>query len=278
MEIFQVPDVTINQPQITAGEVRFVDYKDMGGPFRNRVLFKQYAFSFVQNGQKQIYRAEGSTILKSGQGMLIPEGHSIIAEHSNSNEPYNSIIIFFPATLGKEFISSRQQKNNRKTNLVPYIHFNVDSYIDEYIRSLKALIMRGQKLSLELGSIKVHELLTALYDLHPELLTSLFNDQHNLSLMGIIEQNLFKELSIDELAFLANRSLSSFKRDFIKTYGLPPQQYIRNRKLEIAGNELLQGRLASELYLDYGYQHLSNFTTAFKKKFGVTPSHYRSSS
>lgn len=275
MQVFNVPDIVTGHPQIEAGNIRFVDYRDKGGPFRNRVLFKTFAFSFVQHGQKHIYRAEGNTILRSGHGMLIPEGHSIIAEHSDSDEPYNSIIIFFPAAIGQEFIASRQHQEMSKEN-APYIHFNIDGYIDEYVKSLKTLICRGQKLSQELAVIKVNELLTALYDLYPDLLISLFGGQRDLSLMSVIEQNLLKELSLEELAFLANRSVSSFKRDFIKMYGVPPQQYIRDRKLEIAGKELLKGRSASELYLDYGYQHLSNFNTAFKRKFGVTPSSYRS--
>jgi len=274
MEIFQVPGIVQGHPQIEAGNIRFVDYRDKGGPFRNRVLFKSFAFSFVQHGQKHIYRAEGSTILRSGQGMLIPEGHSIIAEHNDADEPYNSIIIFFPASLGQEFIASRKPRELCK-DTPPYIHFESDGYIDEYVKGIKALICRGQKLSSELAAIKVNELLTALYDLYPDLLVSLFGGQQDLSLMNLIEHNLLKELSLEELAFLANRSLSSFKRDFIKMYGVPPQQYIRDRKLEIAGKELLKGRSASELYLDYGYQHLSNFNTAFKRKFGVTPFIYR---
>ncbi|WP_162276891.1 helix-turn-helix domain-containing protein [Mucilaginibacter pedocola] len=257
-----------------AGDIRFVDYRDKGGPFRNRVLFRTFAFSFVQHGQKHIYRAEGSTILRPGHGMLIPEGHSIIAEHSDSDEAYNSIIIFFPASLGQEFIASRNYEGRVK-DIAPYVHFEIDGYIGEYVNSLKTLICRGQKLSPELAVIKVNELLTALCDLHPGLLVSLFSGQRDLSLMNLIEQNLLKELSLEELAFLANRSVSSFKRDFMKMYGVPPQQYIRGRKLEIAGKELLKGKSASELYLDYGYQHLSNFNTAFKRKFGVTPSAYR---
>ncbi|OOQ58976.1 hypothetical protein BC343_30125 [Mucilaginibacter pedocola] len=274
MQVFNVPDIVTGHPQMEAGDIRFVDYRDKGGPFRNRVLFRTFAFSFVQHGQKHIYRAEGSTILRPGHGMLIPEGHSIIAEHSDSDEAYNSIIIFFPASLGQEFIASRNYEGRVK-DIAPYVHFEIDGYIGEYVNSLKTLICRGQKLSPELAVIKVNELLTALCDLHPGLLVSLFSGQRDLSLMNLIEQNLLKELSLEELAFLANRSVSSFKRDFMKMYGVPPQQYIRGRKLEIAGKELLKGKSASELYLDYGYQHLSNFNTAFKRKFGVTPSAYR---
>ncbi|WP_414688596.1 helix-turn-helix domain-containing protein [Mucilaginibacter sp.] len=59
-----------------------------------------------------------------------------------------------------------------------------------------------------------------------------------------------------------------------KLTAYPPQKYIRDRKLESACTELKKGRKASELYNTYGYENLSNFNTAFKKRFGVTPAAY----
>src|SRR3569833_1521658 len=82
MQIIQVPEATRYQARIAAGDITFVDYRDKGGAFRTRVLFDRCAVSFVQNGQKQIYRAAENTVLTPGHGMLIPEGNSIIAEHS----------------------------------------------------------------------------------------------------------------------------------------------------------------------------------------------------
>jgi AraC-like DNA-binding protein len=84
-----------------------------------------------------------------------------------------------------------------------------------------------------------------------------------------------EHLTLEEMAFLAHKSLSSFKRDFEKSYGISPGKYIRERKLELASKDLLQGKSPSELYLDYGYESLSNFIQAFKKKYGYTPAAYR---
>jgi AraC-like DNA-binding protein len=277
MEIIQVPEATRYQSRIVAGDISFVDYRDKGGPFRNRVLFDQYAFSFVQNGQKRIYRAAENTILTAGHGMLIPEGNSIIAEHSDSAEPYNSVIVFFPGSIGKEFVASRRSKVVNDLQDAPYIYFKTNGYINEYVRNIKALIARGQPLSQELAILKVRELLTAMYELAPQLLIAMFAGSAEISLKNVVENNLFGSLSLDELAFLTNRSLSSFKRDFEKAYGLSPQKYIRERKLEMACTELVKGKLASEIYLDYGYHHVSNFNTAFKRKYGKTPADYRQS-
>jgi AraC family transcriptional regulator, exoenzyme S synthesis regulatory protein ExsA len=277
MQIIQVPEATRYQSRIAADDITFVDYRDKGGPFRTRVLFDRCAVSFVQNGQKQIYRAAENTVLTPGHGMLIPEGNSIIAEHSNNAEPYGSVIIFFPRSIGQAFIAGRRSKAGNGPMASPYIYFKTNAYISEYVRNIKSLIAAGQQLSRGMALLKVNELLTALDELAPQLLPGMFGSPADISLKTVVENNLFGSLTLDELAFLSNRSLSSFKRDFEKAYGLSPQKYIRERKLEIACTELAKGKSASELYLDFGYQHVSNFNTAFKRKYGVTPADYRES-
>ncbi|QTE38916.1 AraC family transcriptional regulator [Mucilaginibacter gossypii] len=275
MEIIQVPEVTRHHSHISAGEITFVDYHDKGSAFRTRVFFSRCAVSFVQNGQKQIYRAAENTVLTPGYGMLIPEGNSIIAEHSNNAEPYGSVIIFFPRSIGQEFTVSRPGKGGASAGDAPYIYFKTNTYINEYVRNIKSLIAGRQSLSYEMALLKLTELLTALHELAPELLNGMFGNPADISLKTVVENNLLSSLTLDELAFLSNRSVSSFKRDFERDYGVAPQKYIRERKLEMACTELLKGKSASELYLDYGYQHVSNFNTAFKRKYGVTPANYR---
>lgn len=277
MDIVHVPEAVEAQQKIVAGEISFVNYRDKGGPFRNRVMFSCYAFSFIQNGQKRIYRAGESRVLSPGHGMLIPEGNSIITEHSDTAERYNSILVFFPVRIGKAFIAAHKRKITGQPERPPYIHFTTNAYIDEYIRNMKNLIDSQQILSEEMAALKVNELLTAIYEMAPGLLTGIFGSTESITLKVVIENNLFNNLNLEELAFLANRSLSSFKRDFEKAYGISPQRYIRDRKLEVACSELIKGISPSNLYLAYGYENLSNFNTAFKRKYGVTPAAFRQS-
>jgi len=277
MDVIHVPEAVAAHQKIVGGEISFVNYKDAGGPFRSRVMFSCYAFSFIQNGQKRIYRAGESRVLSPGYGMLIPEGNSLITEHSDNTERYHSVLVFFPACVGRAFIASHKRKTPSQPDKPPYIHFTTNTYIDEYIRNIKNLIDSQQTLSEEMAALKVNELLTAIYEMAPGLLTGIFGATESVPLKVVVENNLFNNLNLEELAFLANRSLSSFKRDFEKAYGISPQRYIRNRKLEVACAELTKGTSPSDLYLAYGYENLSNFNTAFKRKYGITPAAFRQS-
>jgi AraC-like DNA-binding protein len=282
MEAITVPEAVKDKPQIKAGEISFVYYRERGDLFKNQVVFNQCAISFVLNGQKELYRHADCTIIRPGQGLLIPEGNTLIAEHvvkgTSRDELYSSFIVFFPQRLIADFFSKHAiATKNRLADAPPYVLFSNTAYLNEYLRGVRALVDSGQHLSYPVALHKLEELLLIIYELYPVQLIALFGegqDTTGLSLQKLVENNLFNNLTLDELAFLANRSLSSFKRDFEKAYGLSPQKYIRDRKLESACTELKKGRKASELYNTYGYENLSNFNTAFKKRFGVTPAAY----
>jgi len=274
MTAIAVPEAVNMQPQINCGNIAFVDYRETGNLFRNQVIFSRTAVSFVLNGQKEIFRAGERTIIREGQVLLIPEGHSLIAEHSLNDDKYNSFIIFFPAQMAAGFLAVNKITAN-KISTPAFLHFNVTPHLSGYISSLQQLICGNHQLTNAMAQHKLYELFLAIYELFPAKFAALFSNQQQLSLKKLVEDHLFHNLTIEELAFLANRSLSSFKRDFERAYGVSPQKYIRESKLDAARVELEHGKQATELYHLYGYDNLSNFSTAFKRKFGITPGAYR---
>ncbi|WP_412766899.1 helix-turn-helix domain-containing protein [Tenacibaculum polynesiense] len=68
-------------------------------------------------------------------------------------------------------------------------------------------------------------------------------------------------------------SLSTFKRNFVKEYQTSPGKWFRDKRL-LKAKELLKNAnvTPSDIYLELGYQNLSNFSAAFKKKFKISPS------
>ena len=88
----------------------------------------------------------------------------------------------------------------------------------------------------------------------------------------IIDAQLARGISIDELAREANVSPSHFMRAFKQTVGLAPHRYILVRRLERARRLLEQPEASlSDVALQTGFVDQSHFTRAFKQHFGVTP-------
>ena len=92
------------------------------------------------------------------------------------------------------------------------------------------------------------------------------------TLMSYIEANLSLELSVSHLAKFSAMSVSSLQHKFKSSLGISVLSYIRRRRLNIAKKQLEAGLITiSEAAYNAGYRHPSNFTSAFKKVFGIPP-------
>jgi len=86
-----------------------------------------------------------------------------------------------------------------------------------------------------------------------------------------VESKIHSNLKLEEIAFLCNMSLSTFKRNFIAEYNVSPGKWFQNKRVQRAKELLEGGNLkASDVYLEIGYNNLSNFSIAFKNKFGFS--------
>jgi AraC-like DNA-binding protein len=93
---------------------------------------------------------------------------------------------------------------------------------------------------------------------------------------GIIQENLHKNLSVNDFALLCSMSLSSFKRKFKAIYTESPNTYLTKIKLQKA-SELLKNKniQISTIAYDLGFQSITSFNRSFKSYYGKTPSQFR---
>ena len=88
----------------------------------------------------------------------------------------------------------------------------------------------------------------------------------------VVYQNLFRDISVEELAALTNRSLTSFKKEFKAIFGMPPHRWIVEKRLERARMLLIStNKTVSEVGTECGFANISHFIKLFKRRFGTTP-------
>ena len=88
-----------------------------------------------------------------------------------------------------------------------------------------------------------------------------------------IEENLCEELEISKIASRAYLSPFYFQRVFNATCGFTVGEYIRNRRLSLAGEELSCSNVkVIDVALKYGYDSPDSFARAFTKFHGISPS------
>lgn len=78
--------------------------------------------------------------------------------------------------------------------------------------------------------------------------------------------------SLMELARLACMSPSTLRAKFHAAYHCTIFNWLRQRRLEVAREQLAQGWSVQQAAHYVGYRHATNFATAFRERYGVSPS------
>ncbi|NBM20587.1 AraC family transcriptional regulator [Streptomyces sp. GC420] len=94
--------------------------------------------------------------------------------------------------------------------------------------------------------------------------------------MDHVEDRLGQRIEVSELARIAVTSEYHFRRMFSALAGIPLSEYVRRRRLTLAGAEVLAGdRTLLEIAVRYGYGSAEAFARAFRAVHGVGPGEAR---
>lgn len=102
------------------------------------------------------------------------------------------------------------------------------------------------------------------------------SDFHRPPLNDIMEANFYFNLSIAEFARIAQRSVSTFKRDFRQQYRTTPGKWLLEKRLGYAKLLLSTSQKnVNEIAEDSGFENVTHFIRVFKDKYGAAPLQYR---
>lgn len=91
-----------------------------------------------------------------------------------------------------------------------------------------------------------------------------------------VYDHIFKDVSIEELARLTNRSLTSFKKEFRRHFQMPPHKwFIRQRLMHSRLLLISTSKSISEIGNECTFPNTSHFIKLFKKEYQMTPAAYR---
>jgi len=212
----------------------------------------------------------------SGKLIFVPAGHEYHEWQEPRTLPRMVFLYLDPARL-----ASSPELNFSRTSFAPRLFFEDRALWDTALK-LRTLIERGSsdhRLYVEaLGIVLMHELARintqgdcALAQVHGGLAA-----WQRRKAVDYIEEHLAESISLAALAQLVRLSPNYFCRAFGQSFGMPPQRYHTQQRIERAKALLAEhSGSVTDVGLSVGYSEASAFSTAFRRVTGLTPSTYR---
>jgi AraC-like DNA-binding protein len=100
--------------------------------------------------------------------------------------------------------------------------------------------------------------------------------RHLLRAKDLADARYREPLDVATLARAAHLSSAHFSREFRRTFGDTPHQYLLMRRMERAAALLRNtDRSVAEICVTVGLSSVGSFTTTFSRTFGLSPTAYR---
>ncbi|UTN06315.1 AraC family transcriptional regulator [Flavobacterium bizetiae] len=259
--------------------VQVFDYSSSRGVSKQQIILNQNTFSFLIEGTKEVVFDNSALSIDDSQFLVMKSGNCLMTEKLSEVSNYRSVLLFFSNEMVSKFIRKIELEKIESKGYQSVFAFKYDEFLKRFVDSLVDLSKLSKNLQNKILEVKLEEIMLYLVEKHgTDFLYSLSvnGDNNTQKFIQVIENSHLNKLTLKELAFLCNMSVSTFKREFEKHYSESPIKWFQNKRLEFA-HFLLQQKQKnpSEVYFEVGYENLSSFTQAYKSKYGVTPKHHQ---
>ena len=265
MPIENIPEIFIEDPKVNQ-DLFVYDFKMTSDVVKSKVNLSMNMFSFLQVGKKQVHFADTSVAVNKDQSLLLKKGNWLWTELLDAEAIYYCKLFFFSEKKLVEFLSKYANNVQSNKDEIPYFVIENDSYITSFLNSLSTLNFSSSGFMEPLLLVKFEEILLYLlskYGVKFELYLHSLISKVVSPFKNVVESNVYSNLKLEEIAFLCNMSLSTFKRHFTLEYKQAPGKWLQDKRLQRAKELLHEGHLKpSDIYLEIGYNNLSNFSIA----------------
>lgn len=150
----------------------------------------------------------------------------------------------------------------------------LDSLIKDFIAESLNQHLSKETLLLNLSTLVTHEIIRTVVDYE----TNIVSDSDNIIINETIKfMNIHydKEISVDDLATVAQLSKSHFSKLFSQSMKISPMEYLKTLRLQNGKKMLLSKQLSvTQISQQCGFNSPSYFTKLFKDMFDETPKEF----
>ncbi len=239
--------------------------------------------TFTISGKRILQHGDKKWVLSADQGFLVKRG-AFHQELPDDFADWKVLVLYLKDNYLKHIFEEFRQ--DLRLNNLPEVsvdmvqQFKLNNQIRNSYESLLPYFKKTQLLPDTIFEGKFKELLFNIIT-HPEnshilAYINQITGDYVIPIWEVMEANYFYDLKISEFAEIANRSTSTFRRDFEEHYGSTPGKWLTNKRLDKAKLFLSSSvKPISEITFDCGFKNVSHFSRIFKDKFSLSPTEYR---
>lgn len=258
----------LNKPRILANH-----YGD--ALLESETFVTDHIFSYIVSGFHEVWSGNQLYAFKAGDYRFFKRNQLTKSAKRPGQQGFRSVAVHIDQGTLKAMATTRcvAQKTTCLGRNIEQLKAN--RYLENYVNSLVPYTAATGKYDDEIIMLKTQELVWILLQTNPSLAGALFDftDPGKIDLVAFMNAHYRYNVGLDRMAFLSGRSLSTFKRDFKRIFNVTAGRWLTQKRLDEAHYLIShQGKTASEIYLDLGFEDLSHFSFAYKKAFGSPPS------
>jgi len=264
------------QAKYITPDIKLSSYDDK--LFKSDIMFEEHMLIWFISGETKIIQADRTFIFNTGDIFLIPRNQlATIINYPKDGLPHRTVVMHLSTERLKQFY----EKVEVKEKLIPeqkIYSFSNHPLLESCLASLIPYFEMEDNFPVNIASLKITEAITILraIDQSVDSVLANFDEPGKVDLISFMERHFMFNMPLEKLGYLTGRSLSTFNRDFKKLFGTTPQKWLTKKRLELAFYQLShQKKKPVDIYLEIGFEDLSHFSFAFKKKYGVTPTQLR---
>lgn len=243
-------------------------------------MVEDHKLVYIMSGRLTLQAGKHRVTVKNGEAVFVRRNHLVheTKEPSPDGAPFKGLFFHLKTPLLRKIaagIKLPKVHMNAQLNSELQIPLPPHPFLTGLFLSLDSYFSSNATISEELIETKTKETVLILLQLKPELASILFDfrNEWKTDLRDFMLRHYLSALSLEQFAYYSGRSLSGFKRDFSEIFHESPHKWIMEKKLERAYSLLSDSNASvGEVYMKTGFKNPSHFATAFKRRYGCTPS------